>query len=71
MEIEGQYLTYEEYKSLGGTLDLMPFNLLEFEARKEIDKRTFGRLVNLEKQIKDTNLTQQVYVVNVHNNRRR
>lgn len=44
MEFEGQYLTYEEYRGLGGTLDLMPFNLLEFEARRKIDIRTFNRL---------------------------
>ena len=46
MEFEGQYLTYEEYKGLGGTLDLMPFNILEFEARNQIDLRTQNRLVN-------------------------
>lgn len=45
MEFSGQYLTYEEYKGLGGTLDLMPFNLLEFEARKKIDTKTENRLV--------------------------
>ena len=44
MEFEGQYLTYEEYKALGGNLDLLPFNLLEFEARRRIDIRTFNRL---------------------------
>lgn len=48
MEFNGQYLTYEEYRALGGTLDLMPFNLLEFEARKQIDLRTFNKLVNIE-----------------------
>lgn len=47
MEFEGQYLTYEEYKGLGGTLDLMPFNLLEFESRRKIDIRTFNRLKNI------------------------
>lgn len=46
MEFSGQYLTYEEYKALGGTLDLTPFNLLEFEARRQIDIRTQNRLVN-------------------------
>ena len=56
MEFEGQYLTYEEYKALGGTLDLMPFNLLEFEARKEIDNRTFGRLKRLDKQVQEVKL---------------
>ena len=45
MEFKGQYLTYQEYKALGGTLDEMPFNLLEFNARKKIDERTFGRLI--------------------------
>lgn len=50
MEFEGQYLTYEEYKGLGGTLDLMPFNLLEFEARRQIDIRTFNRLKNVESE---------------------
>lgn len=48
MEFEGQYLTYEEYKGLGGTLDLMPFNLLEFESRRQIDIRTFNRLKDSE-----------------------
>lgn len=50
MEFKGQYLTYQEYKGLGGTLSLTPFNLLEFEARREIDLRTQSRLVN-EKEI--------------------
>ena len=46
MEFTEQYLTYKEYQGLGGQLPEMPFNLLEYNARKEIDKRTFGRLVN-------------------------
>lgn len=44
MDFSEQYLTYGEYKALGGTLDIMPFNLLEFNARKKIDERTLGRL---------------------------
>jgi len=47
MEFSGQYLTYKEYKGLGGTLDLTPFNLLEYEARRKIDIRTFNRLKEL------------------------
>ena len=47
MEFEGQYLTYEEYISLGGNLELTPFNVLEFEARRRIDEPTHNRLVNL------------------------
>ena len=47
MEFTGQYLTYEEYKALGGSLDQTPFNLLEFEARKIIDGNTQNRLINV------------------------
>ena len=56
MEISGQYLTYVEYKGLGGTLDLMPFKLLEFNARQIIDKYTFGRLKDLETQNEEVKL---------------
>lgn len=56
MEFEGQYLSYEEYKALGGTLDLMPFNLLEFESRRRIDIRTFNRL----KDINSEDIPQEV-----------
>lgn len=48
MEFSGQYLNYEEYKSLGGTLDIMPFNILEFECRKIIDTRTQNRLKGID-----------------------
>lgn len=47
MEFSGQYLTYNEYRALGGTIELTPFNLLEFEARRKIDERTLGRLKNV------------------------
>lgn len=43
-----KYLTYEEYIGLGGTLDMMPFNLLELEARINIDRETQNRLKNVE-----------------------
>ena len=48
MEFKGQYLTYNEYKALGGSLDMTPFNLLEFEARRIIDSRTLQRLKGIE-----------------------
>lgn len=48
MEFSEQYLNYEEYKSLGGTLDIMPFNILEFESRKRLDTRTQDRLNGIE-----------------------
>lgn len=56
MEISGQYLTYAEYKALGGTLAEMPFKLLEFEARQIIDKYTFGRLKELQTQNQEVKL---------------
>ena len=56
MEFKGQYLTYQEFKTLGGTLDEMPFNLLEFNARMKIDERTFGRLVNKGQEYQEVKL---------------
>lgn len=48
MKFDGQYLTYTEYKALGGSLDMTPFNLLEFEARRKIDERTLNRIKGIE-----------------------
>ncbi len=49
MEFKGQYLKFEDYKTLGGTLtDEAPFNLLEFEARRLINLYTFNRLIDAE-----------------------
>ena len=53
MTFEGQYLTYLEYKdivdSIGGSpMEEMPFNLLEFEARRKIDIRTQNRLKDVD-----------------------
>lgn len=58
MEFSGQYLTYEEYRALGGTLDLTPFTLLEFEARRRIDIRTQNRL----KGINSKDIPQEVKI---------
>lgn len=44
MDFGTKYLSYLEYKGLGGTLDQTSFNLLEFSSRKEIDKNTQYRL---------------------------
>ena len=57
MEFKGQYLTHLEYLQLGGTIPAeMPFNLLEFNARKNIDKYTSGRLMTLDKQSQEVKL---------------
>ena len=51
MTFEGQYLTYAEYQQLGGSaIGEMPFNILEFEARRKIDIRTFDRIRVLESE---------------------
>lgn len=49
MEFSGQYLKYNEYLNLGGSLTETPFNLLEFEARRKIDERTQSRLKGIER----------------------
>lgn len=57
MTFEGQYLTYIEYQNLGGSaIGEMPFNLLEFESRKQIDSRTQGRLKNVDNIPQDVKL---------------
>ena len=56
MEFSGQYLTYEEYNLLGGTLSEMPFNILEFEARKKIDNRTQNRINNMKDKPQEVKL---------------
>lgn len=48
MEENEQYLKYEDYKALGGKLNLTSFNLLEFEAKRLIDINTFNRLKKAE-----------------------
>lgn len=70
MEISGQYLSYNEYKGLGGTLDQTPFNLLEYNARKKIDEKTFGRLQDLEQQPEEVKLCifQLINVINNYSN---
>lgn len=40
------YLTYAEYKEMGGTLDETLFNTLSLDAQAYIDWRTFNRLWN-------------------------
>ena len=56
MNFNKQYLTYSEYRELGGQLTEMPFNVLEFKARKIIDTNTLGRLVGLEEQVQEVKM---------------
>ena len=66
MEFNGQYLTYGEYTNLGGTLEQMSFNLLEFRSRKEIDNRTNSRLKNFSEQIQDVKLCDYVLIEKIN-----
>jgi hypothetical protein len=56
MEFKNQYLNYEEYVDLGGTLEGTPFDILEMEAQLNIDNYTFGRLKNLKNQVNEVKL---------------
>lgn len=48
MDFTNQYLSYQEYIELGGTLEKVPFNELEYECERIIDSRTQNRLKNAE-----------------------
>lgn len=69
MEFTKQYLTYDEYLELGGTLDETPFNILELEAQKSIDKYTFGRLKDLDEQINEVKVCEYnlIQLINTYN----
>ena len=66
MEFEGQYLSYDDFRTLGGTLDLTPFNLLEFEARRKIDIRTQNRLKDLEKVPQEVKLCEYKLITTIN-----
>lgn len=66
MEFNGQYLTYDEYKALGGSLDQTPFNLLEFEARRIIDNKTLQRLKEIENQSEEVKMCMFSLINNIN-----
>ena len=70
MEFDDQYLTYEEYKSLGGTLGEMPFNILELKARQVINERTQNRLKNIEEIPQEVKICvyDLIQIINKYNN---
>jgi len=67
MIFDGQYLTYAEYQSLGGTLDEVPFNIMELTARKMLNERTHNRLKNLETQINEVKICMFELIDNIPN----
>jgi hypothetical protein len=68
MTFEGQYLTYAEYQDLGGSaIGDMPFNLLEFEARRKIDENTFNRLKDVEEIPQEVKLCEFNMINSINN----
>lgn len=70
MEFNNQYLSYKEYKNLGGTLGEMPFNILELKARQIINERTQNRLKDVEKipqEVKNC-VYDLIQIINKYNN---
>lgn len=47
-----QYLTYQEYRSIGGTADESAFPLLERQARARLDYWTQGRIDDVDDDIR-------------------
>ena len=43
MESDKKYLTYNEYRTVGGDIPEMSFNIFEYKAEKKIDECTFRR----------------------------
>ena len=66
MTFEGQYLSYAEYIALGGSaMAEMPFNLLEFEARRQINIKTFNRLKDSENIPQEVKLCEYNLINNI------
>lgn len=70
MDFTNQYLSYQEYIELGGTLGEVPFNELEYECERIIDSRTQNRLKNADEipqevkmlEYKMLDILQQYYI---------
>lgn len=62
-----QYLTYEKYKELGGSLKEMPFKILEFETKSRIDGRTQNRFKDIEQIPKELEMCEYAIINSIHN----
>ena len=66
MNFTNQYLNYEEYMELGGTLEEVPFNELEFECRRIIDSRTQSRLMTVEEIPQEVKMLENKMIQTLH-----
>lgn len=57
------YLTYEEYRTYGGTLDETTFTEYEYEAESQIDWYTFSRLQKMNSEDIDERVKRCVYIL--------
>lgn len=46
------YLDYDEYQSMGGTLNQTEYGRLEYRAQAELDNVTFNRITNADERVK-------------------
>lgn len=51
--MDNRYLTYNDYKTMKGTISEMPFDRLELKAEKEVDKYTQGRFKDVNEYPKE------------------
>lgn len=65
MDFTNQYLTYQEYQDLGGTLEQVPFNELEFECERIIDSRTQNRLKSTDEIPQEVKLLEYKMINNI------
>lgn len=57
-----QYLTYEDYVKMGGSLKEMPFKILEFEAKKRINGRTQNRFKDIDEIPKELKMCEYAII---------
>lgn len=65
MDFTNQYLSYDEYLSLGGTLDEVPFNELEYECRRIIDSKTQNRLKAVDEIPEEVKMLENKMIQNI------
>ena len=66
MDFTNQYLSYQEYVELGGTLEEVPFNELEFECRRIIDSRTQNRLKKADEIPEEVKMLEYKMIKSLH-----
>lgn len=66
MDFTNQYLSYQEYIELGGTLEEVPFNELEYECERIIDSRTQNRLKKADEIPQEVKILENKMIQSLH-----